>query len=1177
MQMRQMVHTRPTWKAALFGATALLIVGGCSDSSTPNEGTSGTDVPIGSDLGIGQGDVPLAEDTTPGPDDVADDATNDASETEGGDQGAGPDVSADNVPNNPGGPADFGLPCPTDGECLSGWCVLASAGRVCTKSCLNSCPAGWKCGVIQNDGNPVSICIEVAATLCHPCGSNKDCNQVATANPNLCLPHADGGSFCGLSCGDGGGCPDGYQCDAVEGLDGVQSNQCVPVSGQCECNGSAIELGLSTGCRISNQHGECPGVRQCTGDGLSACEGTAAAAEVCNGVDDDCNGEADDGLDIGTCELTNAFGTCPGTQVCSGGDFVCAGNPAVAEVCNGVDDDCDSLTDEGAPDTDNDGVADCVDDDDDDDGWLDGADCAPRNPDAFPGADESCNAIDDDCDGDTDEQDAAGCAPYWQDFDTDGWGAAAVPERCLCGPDYGVFFTANNALDCNDASADAFPGATQETCNGADDDCDGDTDEDADLGPCEITTAGVGTCVGVQACVEGNHICAGQTPKPEECNGVDDNCDGFTDEGALDTDNDGDADCVDGDDDDDGTPDALDCAPLNPDINPEATESCNTFDDDCDGATDEVGAVGCSAFYQDADGDGAGSELVPSRCQCGPDQALFFTSEVPGDCDDVDPTRSPLKTEACNFIDDNCDGSTDEGVASPCGTCSPVCVWESGEGETQGLEPNPDTSSGVVQTPDGGLTLDSSTFELPFVWIANSAENTVSKLNTETGCEVARYSVCLNPSRTAVDLGGNGIITCRNDGRIAKVAVFEQDCVDRDLSSSIETSRDDDGNCQIDATEMVTDDECVLWNVQPDGSDGTNCSVGSQGCARAAGVDEDNNVWVGFWKSMTIKQLDGATGDTLKSHAVGVRPYGLAIDADQNLWVASRAPHSLTLVDPNAGLIETWATPTGQAYGMAIDAFGKIWVARGEHGGALRFDPDTEQWTEFANFGLGYSRGVAVSIERDTEGQVTSSKVYMGHHTWSDCAANGQHRYVSVIDAATLQVEQPIDLGADRGPVGVAIATDGHVWSVNQCDSTATKINAATKTVVGSYPVGLSPYTYSDMTGYALKTITASQGFFRQTFEGWVGSDTLWSQIVVQADLPGDGVTWLTVRYRVADTTLDLAGAEWVGPFGPYPPEVFPIPLDAVANVLEVEVNMHTSDPSVVPKLEKITIIAFEQ
>jgi hypothetical protein len=94
------------------------------------------------------------------------------------------------------------------------------------------------------------------------------------------------------------------------------------------------------------------------------------AAEVCNFVDDNCDGSIDEGFDQDGDGWTVCAGDCNNVnpQV----------HPGATEICNGIDDNCDGVVDEGGfPDSDGDGVLDCVDPDDDNDGVPDTLDCAP--------------------------------------------------------------------------------------------------------------------------------------------------------------------------------------------------------------------------------------------------------------------------------------------------------------------------------------------------------------------------------------------------------------------------------------------------------------------------------------------------------------------------------------------------------------------------------------------------------------------------------------------------------------------------------------------------------------------------------------------------------------------------------------------------------------------------------
>ena len=121
--------------------------------------------------------------------------------------------------------------------------------------------------------------------------------------------------------------------------------QCVLSAGTCECRPAWANQNLTTQCDISNEFGTCVGSKTCGVDGLTACTGQTPAAEVCDGVDQDCD-DLVDNIEAADCERVNAFGTCIGQTRCELGEQVCEGPDAIAEVCNGMDDDCDGTLDE---------------------------------------------------------------------------------------------------------------------------------------------------------------------------------------------------------------------------------------------------------------------------------------------------------------------------------------------------------------------------------------------------------------------------------------------------------------------------------------------------------------------------------------------------------------------------------------------------------------------------------------------------------------------------------------------------------------------------------------------------------------------------------------------------------------------------------------------------------------
>ncbi len=246
----------------------------------------------------------------------------------------------------PPAPGSFGWPCSDNSECASAACLPTAAGKQCSKTCTDSCPKGYACGPVPGS-DAVFVCIAKYPKLCDPCKVDADCKNTLGGGIQFCIDYGKDGSFCGTECKADADCPGGYFC-ASETHNGVQAGQCRQQIGQCACSPTAQAAQLATSCKQTSPFGTCTGARTCGKDGLTLCDAAVPSAELCNGKDDNCDGQTDEGLGNAPCSKSNANGTCSGTLTCAQGKGACDAPEPATETCNGKDDDCDGQVDEAA-------------------------------------------------------------------------------------------------------------------------------------------------------------------------------------------------------------------------------------------------------------------------------------------------------------------------------------------------------------------------------------------------------------------------------------------------------------------------------------------------------------------------------------------------------------------------------------------------------------------------------------------------------------------------------------------------------------------------------------------------------------------------------------------------------------------------------------------------------------
>ena len=386
-----------------------------------------------------------------------------------------------------------------------------------------------------------------------------------------------------------------------------------------------------------------PGIPDADGDGydeLVDCDDENEAVhpdadEVCDGLDNDCDGTFD--LDV-----------VDGDTFYTDGDGDGYGDPdapvVACERVNGLVEnatDCDDTREDVHPSADE---SDCTDPtdyncdgsvsyaDEDGDGYAACEDCDDTDRAVHPSAVEVCDDVDNDCDGDIDGG-AIDAETWYADVDDDGYGDPDASAEA-CDPAEGYVA---NATDCDDTDATLNP----DTLWHADGDGDGYGSASSAVLSCEPPA---GFVADATDCDDADADVFPGAPEPDCTDPTDYDCDGTT--AYADVDGDGAAACE-------------DCDDTAPPVHPGATEVCDGVDNNCDGSED--GAVDAPTWYADVDGDGYGDPALGVTACTSPPSYVVDGS----DCDDTAGTVHPGADEHCDGVDEDCDRVADDSPVDP--------------------------------------------------------------------------------------------------------------------------------------------------------------------------------------------------------------------------------------------------------------------------------------------------------------------------------------------------------------------------------------------------------------------------------------------------------------------------------------------------------------------------------